>query len=142
MITYPNTQLPTTFPFSNRIFTELNRYVNEMSETLQDGEYEDDVLEGGDSVESITNDKDGWKLRLELPGYRKDEVKLSVEDGYIHITAETGDEERGFLPVAKRQVKVGEDVDVENIEARLEEGILYLVIPQKAKPEPKVIAVN
>jgi len=141
MITHEHTQLPTVFPFSNRVFTELNRYVNE---ALIADECEEDVPEctSADSVESISNDESGWKLRLELPGYRKDEVKISVAEGYINIVAETEDEERSFLANEERQVKVSDDVDSENIVARLEEGILYLEIPRKAKPEPKVITVS
>lgn len=137
MITHQHTQPPTVFPFSNRVFNELNRYVSEAIEADQD-----QVEDFYDGVESISNDEDGWKLRFELPGYKKEEVKISLEEGFLHILAETEDDTRDFLGSEKRRVKVTDDIDVENITARLEEGILYLQIPRKVKPAPKEITVN
>ena len=33
---------------------------------------------------------DGYELDVELPGFHKDEVKLSLENGYLNITAAKG----------------------------------------------------
>ncbi len=56
--------------------------------------------------------------------------------------AETEDEERSFLGKEVRRVRISDDVDADNIKARLENGILYLEIPRKVKAEPKTIVVN
>jgi len=134
----------THYPFSNGIFNELNRFVNNAFEGSSRGNAPSCSLplhERG-AIESVGNDEDGWKVRLELPGYQKDEVKLSVDEGLLLIEAETGDEERSFLGKVERRVRVPEDVDVENIKARLDNGILYLEIPHRVKAEPKTITVN
>ena len=47
-----------------------------------------------------------------------------------------------FLGTEKRRVRISDDVDAENIQAKLEDGILYLKIPQKVKAEPKSIVVK
>jgi HSP20 family molecular chaperone IbpA len=134
----------THHPLANGIFSELNRFVNqslvsEAENRCMSGECE---LPEYSDIESITNDPDGWKLRLELPGYRKDEVKLSVDEDFLHVVAETEDEERSFLGKEGRRVKISDDVDAENIKARLENGILFLEIPRKVKEAPKPIVIK
>lgn len=84
----------------------------------------------------------GWKLRFELPGFRKDEVKLRIDEDFLKVTAETDDEARSFLGKVKRRVRISDEVDADNISARLEDGILYLEIPRKVKAEPKSIVID
>lgn len=139
------------YPINNRLFSELDRFVTEAFGQPERGasenqdyalaEYSEDVAnnEGEGSEESTQK---GWKLRLELPGYKKDEVRLSVDEEFLLITAETSDEERKFLGKIERRVRISDEVDTDNIDARLEDGILYLKIPRKVKAEPKQIVVN
>lgn len=134
----------THYPFANGVFNELNRFVNQAleSEAVNRCEGEECQVLGGSDVESISNDTDGWKLRLELPGYTKDEVKLSIDEDFLMIVAETEDEERSFLGKEERRVRISDDVDTENISARLENGILFIEIPRRVKAEPKSIVVK
>ena len=141
MIIHKTAQLPTMYPFNNRVFSELNRLVNDTLAS-NDSSAEECILPSHSEIETISNDKDGWKLRLEFPGYKKDEVKLSVEGEFIRIVAESSVEERSFLGKVERRVRVSEDVDAESVSARLEDGILYLEVPHRVKPEPKEIKVN
>ncbi len=134
----------THHPFANGVFNELNRFVNQAleSEAINHCEGEQCQVPGGSDVESISNDTNGWKLRLELPGYNKDEVKLSIDEDFLTIAAETEDEDRSFLGKEERRVRISDDVDAENISARLENGILFLEIPRRVKAEPKSIVVK
>lgn len=138
------TRYPFSTAFNSGIFSELNRFVNQALEpdfapNCEEGECS---LPASTDIESISNDADGWKLRLELPGYRKDEVKLSVDENFLLIEAETVAEERSFLGREERRVRISDDVDADNIKARLEDGILYLEIPRRVKAEPKSIVVD
>ena len=134
----------THYPFNNGIFNELNRVVNQAfaPEAASRANGSRLALQDGGGVESVSHNDDGTKIRLELPGYTKDEVKLSVDEGILRILAETEDEQRSFLGKVERRVRITDEVDVENIKARLENGILYLEIPHRVKAEPKTIAVN
>ena len=38
----------------------------------------------------IKEQKDGYELMIDLPGFTKDEIKASVEDGYLTISAAKG----------------------------------------------------
>jgi len=130
----------THYPISNGIFGELNRLVNHtLAPTGVDRQR---AQQKRASIEALSDDDDGVKLRLELPGFNKDELKLSLDEGVLSIVAETKDEGRSFLGKLERRLKVSDEMDVENISAKLENGILYLQIPHRAKAEPKTIKVN
>lgn len=136
--------MTTHYPFSNRIFGDLNRLIhNSFGPAYAESQaHSNRALDHRTSLEALSDDEQGIKLRLELPGFTKDEVKLSVDDGVLHVVAETEDEERSFLTSKERRFKVTDEADVENIKAKLENGILYLEIPHRAKAEPKRITVN
>ena len=84
-----------------------------------------------------------------LPGFTKDEIKASLENGYLTISAEKGldkdeqEKETGryirkerYAGACSRSFYVGEDVDQEDVKAEFKHGILKLFVPKKeAKPE-------
>ncbi len=102
---------------------------------------------------------DSYEVDIELPGFHKDELQLSLDSGYLSITAAKGldkdakDEKTGrlirqerYAGSMSRSFYVGEDIREEDIRARLEHGVLTLQIPKKeAKkqlPEKKHIAIE
>lgn len=130
------------YPLTNTVFSELNRFMNHALTGDSRHQNGGSRISSAEGIESISHETDGWKLRLALPGYHKDEVKLSVDDDFLKIIAETEDEDRDFLGKQERRVRISDDVDSDNIEAKLENGILYLKIPLRVKAEPKTIVVN
>lgn len=99
-----------------------------------------------------TNIKDtgnGYDLAVEVPGYKKDEIKVSLENGYLTVScARNGsDESKGdgrwlrkeISESCSRSYYVGDDVTQDKIKAKYENGILNLSVP---KSEPKQIKSN
>ena len=101
----------------------------------------------------------GYQLVVDLPGFTKDEIKASLENGYLTISAEKGldkdeqEKESGhyirrerYAGACSRSFYVGEDVQKEDIKAEFKHGILKLFVPKKeAKPaveEKKHIAIE
>lgn len=90
-----------------------------------------------------------FDIDVELPGYKKEDVKAELKDGYLTITAdkcETNEaEETGkyirkerFCGSCSRSFYVGEDVTQNDIRAKFEDGILKLMVPKiEKKPEPE-----
>lgn len=76
-----------------------------------------------------------WVLRIDLPGYAKENIQLTLTDGSLKLTAETK-ADRPFGGKFERQWKLGDDVDGANTVARLENGVLELSFPKK----PKVVS--
>ena len=90
----------------------------------------------------------GYELDIDLPGYSKDEVKLSLKEGYLAVKAsktenkDEKDEEGHYIRRERytgsmsRTFYVGNAVSPEDIKAKYEDGILKLSVPKK---DPKAV---
>ena len=86
-----------------------------------------------------------YELDVDLPGFKKDEIKASLENGYLTISAAKGldkDEkdkdgkyirQERYAGAMSRSFYVGDEVTQEDIKAKYEDGILKLSIPKKEK---------
>ena len=99
-----------------------------------------------------------YELDIDLPGYKKEDVKAELKDGYLTISAATNTnndqkDENGkyirrerYYGNCSRSFYVGENITQEDIKARFEDGILKIVVPKKeAKPaveEKKYISIE
>ena len=102
--------------------------------------------------------KDRFELSLELPGYKKEDVNLSLKDGYITVEAKRDEkhdekDEDGhyirrerYVGTVQRSFYVGDDVTQDDIKAKFDNGILELNVPKiEAKPaieESRKIAIE
>ena len=101
----------------------------------------------------------GYELEIDLPGFKKDEIHASLEDGYLTISAAKGldqdeqDKETGhyirrerYAGSCERSFYVGDGVTQEDVKAEFKHGILKLFVPKKeAKPaveQNKYIAIE
>ena len=89
-----------------------------------------------------------YELEMDLPGFKKDEVKVTLEDGYLTISAAKGLDEdeqekktgryirkERYAGACERSFYVGEDITHEDIKGEFKHGILKLFVPKKeAKP--------
>ena len=85
----------------------------------------------------------GYEVVVDLPGFTKDEVQATLENGYLTISAAKGldkDEEdkkgkyirkERYAGTMQRSFYVGDAITHEDIKAKFENGILSLTIPKK-----------
>lgn len=91
-----------------------------------------------------------YELEMDLPGFKKEEIKASIENGYLIISAEKGlekDEKESegkkyicrerYTGSCQRAFYVGDDIEKDDIKASFKHGILHLDIPKK-QPKPQV----
>ena len=100
-----------------------------------------------------------YELEMDLPGFKKDEIKVSLENGYLTISAARGldqdEQEKNtgryirrerYAGSCERTFYVGEDLTQEDIKAEFKHGILKLTIPKKqeqpAVEDKKYIAIE
>ena len=100
----------------------------------------------------------GYELEISLPGYKKEDIRAELKDGYLVINGTTSqnkdetDEKTGkyirrerFTGSCSRSFYVGDYLTQEDVKARYENGVLTIAIPKKdAKKieEKKVIAIE
>ena len=96
----------------------------------------------------IKETEGGYELEMDLPGFTKDEIKVSLENGYMTISAAKGldkdeqDKKSGryirkerYAGSCERSFYVGEDITEKDIKGEFKHGILKLFVPKKeAKP--------
>lgn len=96
----------------------------------------------------IRESDSGYLLEMDLPGFAKDEVKVSLEEGTLTVSAAKGldqdekDKKTGkyirrerYAGACERSFYVGEEVTQDEIRGEFKHGILKIFIPKKeAKP--------
>ena len=92
---------------------------------------------------------DHFELQMEMPGFKKEDVKAQLKEGMLTIEAATsaGSEQKDedgryirrerFTGSCSRSFYVGEGVEQEDIKARFEDGILKICVP-KADSKPQI----
>ena len=112
-----------------------------------------------DMMKTDIRDVDGnYELEIDLPGFKKDEIKASVENGYLTISAARGldedekDKKSGkyirrerYAGACERSFYVGEGISQDDIKASFQHGILKLFIPkepEKSVEEKKYVAIE
>ena len=87
-----------------------------------------------------------YEVDMDLPGFKKDEIKLDLKDGYLTISAAKGldkdekDKEGKYIRqeryagACSRSFYVG-DVETKDVSAKYEDGILKISLPKEAKKE-------
>ena len=100
---------------------------------------------------------DKYELDIDLPGFKKDEIKLSLENGYLSVSASKGldkeeKDKKGklirqerYAGSMQRSFYVGDTITHDDIKAKFEDGVLKLSIPKaepKEVPEKKYIAIE
>lgn len=81
----------------------------------------------------------GGEFQIDLPGVKKADLKISVENGTLHIEAlrKTPEGEVKF----SRSWSVPQDMDPEKIGAELTDGVLTVILPKLETKKPKAIEV-
>mgnify|MGYP003571268544 CR=1 FL=1 len=87
-----------------------------------------------------------YHIVIDTPGYNKEDINIEVKDGYLTIKAskskEENDESKKYIrreraySEIQRSFALG-DVDVENIDAKFENGSLHVIIPKQEATESK-----
>ncbi len=107
----------------------------------------DDIAPSGESFKVMKTDikesDTDYTLSCELPGYAKDNISLSLKDGYLTVKAnkeenkETKDDEGVIIKKERysgsctRQFFVGNEVSEEDVEATFKNGELKIKVPKK-----------
>ncbi len=100
----------------------------------------------------ITQTDEIINVSAAVPGFKPDEIEISVKDAVLMISGEThaetkNEDEKTFLSEWRsnrfcRQMRLPSEVETEGVTAQLKDGILHLSLKKKAAEEAANIAVT
>ena len=105
----------------------------------------------------VKETEDGYEVDVDLPGFKKEEISLELNNGYLTISTEKSLEkdkenkkgkmlrQERYSGVMQRSFFVGEHLTEEDIKASYENGVLHVMIPKKEArkvPEKKTILIE
>ena len=100
---------------------------------------------------------DGYELLVDLPGFKKDQIDLQLQNGYLTVSAAKGVEaddkdkkgrivhQERYTGSMTRSFYIGENVREEDVKASFEDGVLRLDFPKEkpmSLPEKKTIQIQ
>lgn len=100
----------------------------------------------------IYEDKDGFKIEADLPGMKKDDVKISIKEGRLSISGERNQEqetkdakchrvERTYGKLY-RSFNLPKEIKEDKIKAEFKDGQLTITIPKADEIKPKEIDIK
>ena len=100
---------------------------------------------------------EGYEVDIDLPGFKKDEIQLELNNGYLTISTQKALEkdeknkkgrmlrQERYAGMMQRSFYVGDHITEEDVKASYESGVLHLVLPKKdapKMPEKKTIQIE
>lgn len=123
--------------FGENLFDELMDFSFPRTNRAHDGNVQNIMRT------DVKETEQGYEIDMELPGFKKEDVKAQLKDGYLTIQAtrnvnnDQKDSEgkyirrERFSGSVSRSFYVGEKVTEEDIHAKFEDGILKLAVPKE-----------
>ena len=121
----------------NDQFVGLNRFMDETFDTwpfrLDNGAT---PFQGMLPAVEVTEDEQGVRMVAEIPGYKPENVKISIENRVLTMS---GEKANGSF---KRSFTVPNVIDTDKIEATVEHGLLTVTLPKAEQAKPREIVVK
>ncbi len=100
----------------------------------------------------VAETPDAFEVSLDLPGVKPEQVKVEMHDGKLIVSGERSSvhdtKDKNMHRVERtsgsfyRAVSLPTDVNVDQIDARYEHGVLHITLPKVAKQQPKKIEIR
>jgi HSP20 family molecular chaperone IbpA len=78
----------------------------------------------------------GFDVEIPVPGFKTNEIEIVVKENVLTVTGKS--ERRAFT----RSLKLPDDVDTQNIEASVENGLLLLNLSRHPEAQPRKIEIR
>jgi HSP20 family protein len=100
----------------------------------------------------VHEDKEGYTVRAELPGMKREDISVSIEDGTLVISgerkAETTNEgaevhrQERYFGKFSRALTLPTAVSGDKVKASYKDGVLTVVVPKAEEAKPKQITIS
>ncbi len=104
----------------------------------------------GDMKTDIKESEAGYDFAIDVPGYDKKDVSVTLENGYLTVEAkrhENYEDKKNYVRKERsyscsRSYYVGDEVKEEDVKAKYENGTLNIFVPKKEEKEVKSGVIN
>jgi HSP20 family protein len=134
-------------PLFNHFNNDINRYFGKTRNKAAAAQERDWA-----PAVDIREEESRYLLSADIPGVERENIEITLEGGVLTIkgerrgeTAANGQDYRRrerMHGTFMRQFTLPETVDSQNISATVKDGVLDVVIPKQAKPQPTRITIN
>ena len=142
-------------PWKNRVLTDIERIDRHMNSWLNDlwsGEEFDRTLQDWNpSVDVLEND-DAYVFSAELPGLKKEDVKITLKENLLTISGEKKFEkeqkDKNYFRMERnygkfnRSFSLPTNVRAGDISADFSDGVLKITLPKAEEAKPKEISIK
>lgn len=85
---------------------------------------------------NIENTEKSYNLYLQLPGYKKDEINIKIDNNLLTVNGDGKNDKKYTLNEFKKEkfenkFNLCDDIDTDNIDASMEDGILTIILNKK-----------
>jgi HSP20 family protein len=141
--------LPTTTRRTLNPFAVLQREIDDVFDRAFAGDNGGTWAPAGYPVDIREHD-DHLIVEAELPGFKRSEINVTLEQGVLTIEAVRKEEEKPGQPHlterrfsrVTRSFRLGQAVDDGKVQAKLEDGVLTLTLPKRDEVKPRRIEVK
>ena len=134
------------------LFDQFNNEINRFFNTAYGPATNDANAHQWAPAVDICEETDRFLLHADIPGVKREDVEITLEDGVLTVTGNRDSEQEetreGFHRRERvhgtfmRRFTLPDTVNTETISASVNDGVLEIGIPKQAKPEPKKITVS
>ncbi|MHB8623409.1 MAG: Hsp20/alpha crystallin family protein [Sulfuricaulis sp.] len=97
--------------------------------------------------------EDGYVIKTDMPGIKKEDISITLENGVLTISGETKcerEEKQGVRVLRQerrygkyvRSLRLGTQIDEKGVKANYQNGVLELILPKAEEVKPKKITVD
>jgi HSP20 family protein len=100
----------------------------------------------------VLEDKENFSVRVELPGLKREDIEVSIQDGALVITGERKAEkisegtevhqQERYHGKFLRTLALPTEVTAEKVAAQYKDGVLTVTLPKAEEAKPKVVAIS
>lgn len=127
--------------------TEMDRL---LSDFFGGGGARSSVGGGFAPATDLVEAEDAYVVEMELPGFRRDDVEVALEDSTLTVRGRLEPDEEGrtyrrrerAAGLFERSFRLPRSVNVEDVEARMENGLLRVRVPKSEEARSRQIEVE
>src|SRR6266508_6991600 len=130
----------------------FNRFLGEFPNRMGSGEIHSLAVADWSPEVDISEDDHGYLLKADLPEIKRDDVRVTVEDGILSVSgerkSEKEDQKKKFHRIERsfgnfrRSFTLPEDADSTKVTAAFHDGVLKVHLPTTATPRSKALEVK